>query len=153
MVAAVLLVPAGASAEWRPANAEVAAAAADPRIAAVLAEVDRMDAALIAEDHAAFASALADELAVNNPRNSVSPRSEVTQLNVAGHISYASYVRTIEYAGLRGDMVLLMGEERVVPRRPAGPATELRRRFTDLWRLEGERWVLTARQASIVPAE
>ena len=57
----------------------------------------------------------------------------------------------IEYAGLRGDMVLLMGEEIVLPKVPNGAtAHEMHRRFTDLWRQVAGAWKLTARQATII---
>jgi hypothetical protein len=60
-------------------------------------------------------------------------------------------VRSIEYAGMLGEMVLLMGDERVVPKGDSPMAgKEVRRRFTDVWKMEGGHWVLTARQATIV---
>lgn len=44
-----------------------------------------------------------------------------------------------------------MGDEFVVPKGDAPPAgQEVRRRFTDLWKQDGSRWVLAARQATIV---
>jgi hypothetical protein len=50
-----------------------------------------------------------------------------------------------------GEMVLLMGDERVVPKGDSPMAgREVRRRFTDVWKMEGGHWVLTARQATIV---
>jgi hypothetical protein len=51
-----------------------AAAAADPRIAAALVAVNAVDAALVGDDHQAFADALAEDLAVNNPQNLISRR-------------------------------------------------------------------------------
>jgi hypothetical protein len=45
-----------AGAEWKAANNQVAAAATDPEIAAVLEAVNRIDSALVADDRAAFAS-------------------------------------------------------------------------------------------------
>ena len=68
-----------------------------------------------------------------------------------GESSYTRYDRVIDYAGLRGDMVLLMGEEIVVPKtEDAVSARETHRRFTDLWKLVDGRWKLTARQATII---
>lgn len=153
LLALALLCPGVAQAAWTPADDEVAAAAKDPRIAAVLAEVDRLDAALIADDRAAFAAAMADDLVVNNPQNRISVHGATLGRSAAGQISYTRYDRTIEHAGLRGDMVLLMGDERVVPKAGPTAGTEVRRRFTDLWRRDGDRWRLTARQATIVAAE
>jgi len=124
----------------------------DPRIAAVLAAVSQLDRAVIDDNHAAFAALMAGDLVVNNPQNRLSVHGATTQLNASGRISYTSYDRTIEYAGLRGDMVLLMGEELCVPKPPNPMAgQQVRRRFTDLWKAEDGRWLLTACQATIIP--
>jgi hypothetical protein len=135
-LALALLAPASARAESKPANPDVAAVLRDPRIAAALAAAERMDAALIADDRAAFTAGLASDLAVNNPQNGVSVQAATGRRNAAGLISYTSYDRTIEYVGLRGGMVVLMGEERVVPRAGDEAGKLVRRRFTDLWRLD-----------------
>jgi hypothetical protein len=141
-----------AHAEWRAANPVVAEAARDPRIAGALDAAARLDAALVADDNAAFARGLAADLVVNNPQNAVSMPGDTARMNAAGQIRYDSYARIIEYAGLRGELVLLMGEERVV-RKGAPPDQVEVRRFTDLWRQEGGVWRLTARQATKVQAE
>jgi hypothetical protein len=58
-------------------------------------------------------------------------------------------LRSIDYAGRLDDLVLLMGEERVV-RRGAPPDQVEVRRFTDVWRQEAGKWRLAARQATKV---
>lgn len=152
LVLAATSVSAPALAEWKAAGPDVRTAAADPRIAAVLAAVNQLDRAVIDDDHAAFAALMADDLAVNNPQNMLSIHGATTQLNASGRISYTRYDRTIEYAGLRDGMVLLMGEELCVPKPPNPMAgQQVRRRFIDLWKNENGRWLLTARQATIVP--
>ena len=163
-LAVALAGAAPARAQWRPADAAVALAARDPRVAAALRAVNAIDSALVADDRAGFARALAADLAVNNPQNGVSVRGATAQRAAAGQIRYRRYERTVEYAGVRGAMVVLMGEERVVPRDGVSAGREVRRRFTDLWQpaggpegrsdggSEGGRWVLTARQATVVEA-
>ena len=147
----VLILTASAMAEWKAANSEVAAAAKEPKIASVLEAVNVIDEALIKDDHAAFAALLAKDLVVNNPQNSISIRGATGQRNTSGLISYSSYVRSVEYAGMLGEMVLLMGDERVVPKGDSLMAgKEVRRRFTDVWKMEGGHWVSAARQATIV---
>jgi hypothetical protein len=140
-----------AMADWRAATPAVQDATTDPRIAGALSAVDAIDKAAMSDDPSAFAAFLAGDLAVNNPQNGVSVRGATAQRSAAGKISYSRYDRVIEYAGLRGDMVLLMGEEIVLPK---GSETErpreMHRRFTDLWKLEGGRWKLSARQATII---
>lgn len=140
-----------ASAAWRAGNADVTKAAADGHIAGALAALNAIDRAAISGDRAAFAALLADDLAVNNPQNGVSVRGATQQRSSAGQISYRSYDRVIEYAGLRGDMVILMGEEMVMPRPlDRTPARPVHRRFTDLWRRDAGAWKLTARQATVI---
>jgi hypothetical protein len=146
---AVLCSPAAAA--WRPAGADVAAAARDERIAGALAAVDKIDLATTRDDRASFAAVLADDLAVNNPQNGVSVRGATGRRSEAGQISYTRYDRVIEYAGLRAGMVLLMGEEIVVSKAPGEPSNRtVHRRFTDLWKLDEAAWKLTARQATII---
>jgi hypothetical protein len=88
---------------------------------------------------------------VNNPGNIVAASAVVRQLNADGKISYSQYERLLEHASLRGEMVLLMGEETVVPKPPNPLAGQtVHRRFTELWRPDGEKWLLTARQATVV---
>lgn len=136
---------------WKAANHEVQAAVLDARIAAVMRAIEKLDAALVADEYAVFAGFLAPELVVNNPLNLVAPRAVVAQLNAAGKFSYSQYERSIEHAAARGEMVLLMGEETVVPKGDSPLAGKtVRRRFTELWRPEGERWLLSARQATVV---
>src|SRR3984885_8639590 len=147
----VLIFTASAMAEWKAANSDAAAAAKEPKIASVLEAVNVIDEALIKDNHAAFAALLAKDLVVNNPQNSVSIRGATGQRNTSGLISYSSYVRSIEYAGVLGEMVLLMGDERVVPKGDSPlSGKEVRRRFPDVWKMEGGHWVLIARQATIV---
>ena len=140
-----------ASAEWRAGSPVVTAAADDPRIAAVLQAVNRIDRALIDDDHAAFASMLASDLVVNNLQNGVSEPGATAQRNAGGLLSYTRYDRRIDFAGVRGGMVVLMGEETVVPKPPHPMAGQtIRRRFTDLWREDGGQWRLAIRRATIL---
>lgn len=141
-----------APASWKAGNPDAAAAAArDERIAGALAALNSIDDAAINGDHLAFADLLADDLAVNNPQNGVSVRGATAKRGAGGQISYSRYDRIIDYAGIRGDMVVLMGEEIVLPKgQDATSAGKAHRRFTDLWKPVGEGWKLTARQATII---
>jgi len=140
-----------AEAEWRAANQQVSAAAKDSEIAAVLEAVNRIDNALIVDDPPAFASLLAPDLVVNNPQNGISIPGATARRDAAGLITYSKYERSIEYAGKLGDMVMLMGDERVIPKGSAPMAgKEVRRRFTDIWKMVSGHWVLAARQATII---
>lgn len=135
-----------------PANPEVAKAMALPDIAEAMKAVEALDAATISDDRAAFSAVLAPDLAVNNPQNGVSVMGATAQRGAAGKISYSAYDRSIEYAGTRDGMVVLMGEEVVVAKADAtnpSPAP-VHRRFTDIWKKVDGRWLLTVRQATII---
>ena len=151
LVAVELTVNGTAEAEWKAANQQVSAAAKDSEIGAVLEAVNRIDRALIVDDRPAFASFLAPDLVVNNPQNGISIPGATARRDAAGLITYSKYERSIEYAGKLGDMVMLMGDEKVTPKGNAPMAgKEVRRRFTDIWKMVSGRWVLAARQATII---
>ncbi len=70
-IGAFLLATAPASATWRAANAEVEAAARNPRIAAVLVATERMDRAIIERNAKDFSADFAEDAIVNNPFNRI----------------------------------------------------------------------------------
>ena len=90
---------------------------------------------------------------VNNPQSAIAPsRDAVLQLVREGKIRYSSFGRSIE--AMRGDanLVIVMGAEEVVPSSPGPRAGQVvRRRFTNIWRLEVGTWTLIARHANVVP--
>jgi hypothetical protein len=140
-----------ASAAWKAANPEVTKAASEPRIAAVLSAVDKLDRSVIEDNHADFAALMADDLVVNNPQNGISGRGVTVQLDASGRISYSAYDRSIEFAGVQGETVVLMGEEIVVPKGSNPMAgQQIHRRFTDLWKNVGGHWLLAVRQSTII---
>lgn len=142
-----LMFTGSAMAEWRAANEQVATGSQRAQDRVRAKAVNRMDAALVKDDHAAFAALLAKDLVVNNPQNGISINGATGNRDTAGLISYSSYVRSIEYAGMRDEMVLLMGDERVVPKGDSPMAgKDVRRRFTDLWKME---WPLGADRSAV----
>jgi ketosteroid isomerase-like protein len=134
---------------------EVAAAAEEPAIAAALAARARLDAAFAAQDVKGVAAVLAKDLVVNTPANRVARLETVIGFFNAGRMNYESVDVTIEALEARGDHVVFMGEEVVVPRESAPNAGKIvRRRFTDVWRKESDgEWRLTIRQATITSVE
>lgn len=121
-----------------------------PELASLLDAVRAADTALIDDDHEAAAAAMAPELALNSPRNTIGDANLVRLALKHNMISYERYVRRVEHLSRRptGEY-LLMGEEVVYPKaintsyqRPS------RRRFTDIWRKDGDRWLLSVRQAT-----
>lgn len=146
-----LVSTAPASASWRAANAEVATAAQNPRIAAALAATERMDRAILARDATGFSAAFADDAVVNNPFNRVARKADAERNLATGLIDYRSLERSIEYAATRGAHdVVLMGEEVLTPVGKAKFAGEkIRRRTTEIWTDASGEWKLAVRQATV----
>ena len=84
----------------------------------------------------------------------------VTRDNVIGRlkggaIQYEPDVeRTIAFAGVRGDTVVIMGDESATPTGGAPHAgRRFHSRFSDVWQDRDGSWVLVIRQATIVGFE
>jgi ketosteroid isomerase-like protein len=147
----MVILSAPASANWRAANPEVAAAARTPRIAAALAAADRMDRAILTRNAKEFSAVFADDAVVNNPFNRIARKEDAERNLATGLIDYMTLERSIEYAATRGDHdVVLMGEEVLTPVRKAKFAGEkIRRRTTEVWTDVSGHWKLAIRQATI----
>jgi ketosteroid isomerase-like protein len=134
---------------------EVASAAEEPAVADALAARARLDAAFAAQDVKGVAAVSAKDLVVNTPATRVARLETVIGFFKAGRMNYESVDVTIEALDARGDHVVIMGEEVVVPKESAPNAGKtVRRRFTDVWRKESDgEWRLTIRQATITSVE
>jgi hypothetical protein len=96
----------------------------------------------------------APDVVVHAPINMVVTRENVLGRLRNGQISYDNVERTIAFAGVRGDTVVLMGEEVVTPNRDAPNAGKVvHRRFTDIWAKAGDAWVLAVRHATNTSVE
>jgi ketosteroid isomerase-like protein len=126
----------------------------DPRIVGALESERRMERAGASSDFDAMAAVFAPDLVVNSPINMVVMRDNVLARMRGGQIAYeATFTRTIDFVGVRGDAVVVMGEEVVVPVGDAPAAGKtVHRRFTDIWRTYDGVWRLTIRQATITSA-
>lgn len=127
----------------------------DPRIVAVLAAIQRLEAVMRAENIVGIEALMATEMLVNAPINKVVNRDNVISRIRSGQISYEpDIVRNIEFVGVRGDVVVVMGEEVVRPNKNS-PYTgkTAHRRFTDVWKLFDGVWKVWIRQATITKAE
>jgi ketosteroid isomerase-like protein len=110
---------------------------------------DEARRAFVTRDVDRLAALFSDELLVNSPINRVHGKRQVLELLQAGTIAHVSLTGEIETIERRGDLVIVMGRESVVdaPEQP-----ELRRRYTNVWRAEGESWRLLVRHANVTPA-
>jgi pimeloyl-ACP methyl ester carboxylesterase len=128
----------------------------DPRIAAVIATYFLLAPAMERRDVPTVQSHMAADLVVNAPINAVVDRSNVLERLREGEIAYEPErnLTWIEFVGVRGDAVVVMGEQRVYPMGNAPEAGKtVRRRFTDVWQHIDDVWKLTIRQATIFSTE
>jgi len=124
---------------------------ADPRVVAVLAAEKQLQAVMLAGDVKGTESLMAPDMLVNAPINKVVSRENVLSRLAKGQISYEpNVVRNIDFAGVRGDLVVTMGEEVVHPNKDAPFAGKTEnRRFSDIWKQFDGVWKLWIRQATI----
>ena len=126
----------------------------DPRLLAAIASRDRLNAALGTGDFATAETLFAADFVVNSPINSVVDRTNVLGRVRSSEIRQEETVLKIEFAGVRGELVVLMGEETVRPAAAMPNAGKVvRRRFTDVWREIDGAWKLAIRQSTIVSVE
>jgi ketosteroid isomerase-like protein len=110
----------------------------------VLALNSRLEGAIARGDAAEMALLFAPEFRLQNSANRVLTGEQVLRQVRSGATRFSDYRRSVEAAYQSGDVVILMGEERVTP---AGglPAT---RRFTSVWRRTQVGWRQIARQST-----
>jgi Domain of unknown function (DUF4440) len=127
----------------------------DPHIVAALAARKRLGEVMRALDIAGVETLMAPDLLVNAPINRVVDRNNVIERLKASQISYESEAsETIDFVGVRGDMVVIMGEEIVRPNKDAPYAGKTEyRRSTDVWKAFKGVWKLWIRQATITKIE
>ena len=129
--------------------------ATDPRIVATLAARKRLGEVMRAVDIAGVESLMAPDILVHAPINKVVDRKNIIGRLKAAQISYESAAEeVIDFIGVRGDMVVIMGEEILRPNKDAPQAGKtISRRSTDVWKPFDGVWKLWIRQATITKAE
>ena len=91
----------------------------------------------------------ATDYVVNNPLNKVVDASKGRIQS--GTRTYSSFIREIERVLIHGNTVIVMGQETVVPSGAASDAGKtISRRFTNIWMMRDGKWLLTARQATVI---
>jgi ketosteroid isomerase-like protein len=88
----------------------------------------------------------ADAYVVNSPLDRVHRKTQVLDLLQAGRIRHSTYECEIEHISRYGDVVIVMGHDRVT----GPPAGDARRRYTNVWQLDNGRWRSIARHAHVV---
>lgn len=117
----------------------------------VRAAEERHRRAFLANDVVVLDELFAEDFVVNSPLNRVVDRQQLLDLVRAGRLTLSAFEQRIETVRRYGDVAVVMGADAATFAAPAPNAgTTQNRRFTDLWRFDGRRWLFTARQASIV---
>ena len=111
--------------------------------------------AVLGGDTASLERLWSASMIVNNPQSRISAnRDAVLELVRKGLIRYSSFERTIEAIRFEGQIAIVMGAETVVPTGNApGAGHPVHRRFTNLWKHQGNGWVMIGRHANVIPAE
>lgn len=125
--------------------------------ATVRALDDRMRLAVLRRDVPALEGFWSDELVVNAPNNQIvrGKSAVLDDFVLTGIINFSSFERDIEFMRVEGDFVITMGLESLRARTDSPPnglragETTLRR-FTNIWRREGNAWRLYIRHANVV---
>ncbi len=117
-------------------------------------EIEKLDLAharaIFEGDASALETLMDDEVTVNHPTNRiVKEKKELLNLINQGVIRYTSFNRVPEKFLFFKDMVVVMGNETVVPAAGAPNAGKiLRRRYTNIWMKKNDKWRLTIRHAN-----
>ena len=110
--------------------------------------------AIFKGDAQALDRLMADDVTVNHPTNRiVNEKKELLDLIGKGVIRYTRFERRPEKFLFYKDMVVVMGDETVVPAKGApNEGKILRRRYTNVWMLTNGQWRLAFRHANNVCA-
>ena len=118
---------------------------------------DQARTAALKRDVGALERLWSDQLVVNAPDNHVivGKRAVLDDFVRTGIIDFSVFERQIEFVRIDGDFATLMGLETVVPKADS-PANGLKtgqrvqRRFTNIWKREGDTWRLFIRHANVI---
>jgi hypothetical protein len=127
----------------------------DPALKEQIRKLDMAHAeAIFKGDKAALQELLPDDHIVNHPTNRiVQEKTELLKLIDDGVIRYARFERRPEKFLFYRDLVVVMGDETVVPAPGAPNAGKvLRRRYTNAWMQQDGKWRLAFRHANNVCA-
>jgi hypothetical protein len=127
----------------------------DEAVQEVLALRQRGIAAMTSVGVTAESERYSSTFVANTPANAVVTGEQMLQQFARGTVGYQSVEQHLDYAASHGpDIVVLMGEEVVVPR-PGAPnaGKRIHRRFTDVFRKENGEWRYDLRHANVISIE
>ena len=108
---------------------------------------ENANAAFLARDLQRLDELFSDDLVVNSPINRVHDKRKILELLGSRAIGHVSSTYEHELIRRDGDLVIVMGAD-AVRNRESEPI--VRRRFTNVWRREGDRWRLYLRHATVI---
>ena len=118
---------------------------------------DQERVAALNRDVSALERLWSDQFVVNAPNNQVvvGRQQNLDKFVRGGVINFSSFERTIEFIRVDGNFGVVMGLETVVPRTDVPSAglvagQVIRRRFTNIWKKEGDTWRLYWRHANVM---
>jgi ketosteroid isomerase-like protein len=120
---------------------------------------DRERVAALNRDVPALQKLWSEQFTVNAPNNRVvvGRQANLDTFVRGGIINFASFERAIEFVRVDGNFATIMGLETVVPKSDAPSAgliagRAVNRRFTNIWKKEGDTWRLYWRHANVIPS-
>lgn len=108
---------------------------------------EKARAAFLAADIATMGQLTTENYVVNSPLQKVVPKKLLLELLQTGRIRHSEFETHIEHISRHGDVVVVMGNDRVVD--PPDGAVSLRR-YTNVWQCTGGVWRSIARHAHVV---
>lgn len=111
--------------------------------------------AALNQNYPALERLWSEHFIVNAPSNQILPnRSAALDWFRKGMTTRSSYERKIEQIRVDGDIAIVMGEEILTPTANAPYAGQtMHRRFTNIWKKEGNAWRLWARHANWITTQ
>ena len=92
------------------------------------------------------------DFTVNSPFGSIEAGGQSTlDRPVITRLNYLNFERNIEKILVKGDIVITMGNERVVEKgQNGGAGRTIKRRYTNIWMKQNNEWQVIARHANVI---
>ena len=153
LVVLVLTLAAGCRDRTNPASSAGTTVKSDSSPDAVEAEIKRLEQmevrAVLARDRATLEKLWDREYVVNNPQNQIILATPDPLDRPVLQKPRTSFTREVEHITVRGDIVISMGGETVVPAGDLPRSGEtVKRRYTNVWMKVDGAWKLIARHAN-----
>ncbi len=117
-------------------------------------ENEEREAVMKSDSTSLFDRFWSPEMVINTPANRVGTVEGTKMQLRTGKLNYLSFERKIEKITYNDNLAIVMGEEKIKPQGNQDHAGKLvTRRFTNVWKYYNEKWMIIARQASIIKVD